>query len=467
MDPSASSGVDTRTSANAGPQQTIVTIHQEGIIDGQIVVMEVVTDVRVTVLEEFVIEHGTPVPVMTLGPPATLKGSEPGTTLPTSTLSNSSGDNNVLIYLGGQGQPSPTQSLLLGKESSAVGVTSAVVAEIVVPLCVVFFCFGLLIAWRVVKNSHKRGGDSNEGSDDGWIDGNDGRSEDGRRDVEAGSATRIPGSGWWMLSRQKRKPQAPAPTSSSSDSASISSSCPSSSSPPHDPTDPDPLLELGLAYPPLDMETPSDPFALTFSTSTGHNAGSSFPVEASAPPAEKFAPEINPSMPFLIATDLEKSSLPISPSSPDSELYPHGTSYSSSLHDGFNQSTPAPEANQHTAIMMNHLHQHTRSAADTILLLESLDAPPPAYTETSVTVISRHLRTDGPETCAEFQGSTRSTYRMPSAPPLGVLAMGSEHVVHSAAVSVINSSMQNQAPSSRSSARRRSWSADASQAWLV
>ncbi|KAI8827678.1 hypothetical protein BJ741DRAFT_628996 [Chytriomyces cf. hyalinus JEL632] len=464
MDPSASRGVNMRTSTNAGAQQAIATTNQEGIIDGQIVVMEVVTEVRVTVLEEFVIEHGTPVPVMTLGTPATLKGSEHTGTLSTSTLSNSSGDNNVLIYLGGQGQPSPTQSLLLGKEASAVGVTSAVVAEIVVPLCVVFFCFGLLIAWRVVKNSHKRRGDSNQGSDDDEIDGND-----GRRDVEAGSASRIPGSGWWMVSRQKRKPQAPATTSSSSDSASISSSRSSSSSPPHDPTDPDPLLELGLAYPPLNMETPSDPFAPTFSASAGHNFGSSFPVVASAPPAEKFAPEINPSsMPFLIATDVEKSSLPISPSSSNSELYPHGTSYSSSLRDGFNRSIPGEEPNQHTAIMMSHLHQHTRSAADTILLLESLDAPPPAYTETtSATVISRHEHTDRRETCAEFQGNNRSTYRMPSAPPLSALGMGPEHGSHTGAVSVTNSSIQNQAPSSRSSARRRSWSADASQAWIV
>ncbi|KAJ3247245.1 hypothetical protein HDU78_004779 [Chytriomyces hyalinus] len=234
------------------------------VVEGQIVVLEVVTEVRVTLLEEFIIDHGMPVPVHPHATSAAaVSASFPSSTdtlVAVASQSNAAGDSNVLIYLGGQGQPSPTQSLLLSKEQTEVGVPSAVVAEIVVPLCAIFFCFGLLIAWRVVRKAQER---KDRGGQNGvdW----DGRDEENRGGPRDSSCSRLLRSLWRNLPRPKET-QSRSDTPSIASSSSISTS---SSLPPHDP-DPDPLLEPGLAYPPaLDFDTPSDPFAHARSRSAG------------------------------------------------------------------------------------------------------------------------------------------------------------------------------------------------------
>ncbi|KAJ3266099.1 hypothetical protein HDU77_002586 [Chytriomyces hyalinus] len=422
------------------------------VVEGQIVVLEVVTEVRVTLLEEFIIDHGMPVPVHPHATSAAaVSASFPSSTdtlVAVASQSNAAGDSNVLIYLGGQGQPSPTQSLLLSKEQTEVGVPSAVVAEIVVPLCAIFFCFGLLIAWRVIRKAQERNDRGGQNGVD-W----DGRDEENRGGPKDSSRSRLLRSLWKNLSRPKET-QSRSDTPSIASSSSISTS---SSLPPHDP-DPDPLLEPGLAYPPaLDFDTPSDPFAHARSRSAGQVNDISQMVLASAPPAEKFAHESNIPMSFLVATDIEERS---SPSSPKTKVYPREASYFTSIPG--HHSMVVSQSNQRSAPAGN-LPGHNYSVSDTLLLLESLDAPPPAYSESSTAVLTLN-----PETCSEFFGLELGSenIHIPSAPPL--IALAPESLVHVGGqmASELNPLASNHVQPVLAR-RRRSWSADASRAWLV
>ncbi|KAJ3240075.1 hypothetical protein HDU81_004720 [Chytriomyces hyalinus] len=457
--PAAVLATATRAAVHASLTQPIPQPQPQphgSIVEGQIVVLEVVTEVRVTMLEEFVIDHGTPVPVHLHSVSDAVVSasflSRTETLVAVASQSNAAGDSNVLIYLGAQGQPSPTQSVMLStKEQAEAGVPSAVVAEIVVPLCAIFFCFGLLIAWRVIRKAQEKKGRGGQNTE--VYGGSDEESGGGPLDSSRSRLFRLL---WQKLSGPKSK-HSPSDNSDTTSIASSSSSISSASSsfPPHDP---DPVFEPGLAYPARD--TPSDPFAHAPSNSAGHVNDMSQMVPASAPPAEKFAMESNIPTSFLVATDSEERILP---SSPKTTLYPRESSYFSSI--PIHHSMLVSQSNQRSAPARNQLGQHNRSVPDTLLLLETLDAPPPAYSESSTTVLTLHHL----DTCSEFLGLGLGSedIHIPSAPPLTALAPESL-VVH------VGSQMGSELSPPRAdqvqsvlAQRRRSWSADASRAWLV
>ncbi|KAI8617681.1 hypothetical protein BC830DRAFT_1112405 [Chytriomyces sp. MP71] len=385
---------------------------------------------------------------------------------------DSSGNSNVLIQLQ---SPPPRQppSTLSASQSPLF------VVEIVVPLCIAFFCLGLLIAWRVVKSAsvraRKRG--TREDADD---------ASDFDPDGEGGGTGRV----WYRLGRwptaatkntqpillgattewqTKKKSQVGSQTDASSnkrqlptdpETISISSTSSDSSHGPQDaPPDADGILEHGLSYPAEKIGAPADPFA---PSTTRHDNVPTATETASAPPAEKYATELLPSLDhsFLVSnsTSAEESLLYTSQTRPELLLWHH--------HNLFQQHSPLHHDSMHSQSSQEEERGQRRrigdqeDVADALFLLNSLAAPPPSYTE------ALHHAPTPPS--VPLLGILQAE-EVPSAPPLEMMVdIGREGGSHQMAPFARHSEI-NDLERRRDAMERgeQAWSMDASSAWMV